>query len=134
MERTAVKSSNIKSIGFKQTSEPKLAPVTNAEIIGTVEIEFLNGSIYQHLGVPKCVFDGVMDAPSIGAAYHIAIKKQYTGVKIQDARAAVCKPVGDQLAGTAAYHAHLDICTQCREHPMEQCPVGQALLVAAVRS
>ena len=29
----------------------------------------------------------------------------------------------------AAFHAHLDACAQCREHPMDLCAVGAGLLV-----
>lgn len=28
------------------------------------------------------------------------------------------------------FHAHLDQCAQCREHPMELCPVGAAILTS----
>ncbi len=30
-------------------------------------------------------------------------------------------------AGTA-FHAHLDVCEQCREHPFDMCAVGNRLL------
>jgi hypothetical protein len=30
-----------------------------------------------------------------------------------------------------AFHAHLDTCTQCREHPHELCSVGAPLLIKA---
>ena len=51
------------------------------------------------------------------------------------------KPVTDALAAPpaarvatpdatgAAFHAHLDACAQCREHPMDLCAVGAGLLV-----
>jgi hypothetical protein len=28
----------------------------------------------------------------------------------------------------AAFHAHLDACAQCREHPFDLCPTGSLLL------
>lgn len=33
-----------------------------------------------------------------------------------------------------AFHAHLDICEQCRERPFDLCRVGDALLRNAVQS
>jgi hypothetical protein len=29
------------------------------------------------------------------------------------------------------FHTHLDVCTQCREHPFDLCPRGVPLLKAA---
>ena len=29
------------------------------------------------------------------------------------------------------FHAHLDVCKQCRDHPFDLCPVGAPLLMAA---
>lgn len=34
-------------------------------------------------------------------------------------------------AAIDAYHAHLDVCAQCEEHPFDQCPEGYRLLVEA---
>ena len=62
MERKKVKSSNIDSIGYsKETS--------------TLEVEFLNGSIYQYYGVPYDTYRGLMDAPSHGEYPDKHIKK-----------------------------------------------------------
>ena len=33
-----------------------------------------------------------------------------------------------------AFHAHLDVCKQCREHPLNLCPLGNGLIRAAVES
>lgn len=30
------------------------------------------------------------------------------------------------------YHAHLDACPQCRQHPFDQCLTGNTLIKAAV--
>ena len=32
----------------------------------------------------------------------------------------------------AAFHAHLDACAQCREHPFDLCPTGSLLLRSSV--
>lgn len=54
MKRTDVQSSNIKSIGFED---------------GTLEIEFLNGMIYQYFDVPQNVFEELMRATDSHGTY-----------------------------------------------------------------
>ena len=54
MNRTGVQSSNIKSIGFED---------------GTLEIEFLNGSVYQYFDVSQNVFDELMAATDSHGKY-----------------------------------------------------------------
>jgi hypothetical protein len=40
----------------------------------------------------------------------------------------------DQLEETrVAFHAHLDVCEQCREHPFALCPKGAAILEPVVQ-
>ncbi len=54
MERKVVQSSNINSIGFEN---------------GTLEIEFLNGTIYQYYDVPKNIYDEFMAATDSHGKY-----------------------------------------------------------------
>ncbi len=56
MDRVPVSSSNLASVGY----EPETT---------TLEVEFLNGSIYQHFNVPEYVFEGLINAPSKGSYY-----------------------------------------------------------------
>ncbi|MGA2650955.1 MAG: KTSC domain-containing protein [Terracidiphilus sp.] len=64
MERNNVASSNISSIGYDpQTS--------------TLEVEFLNGGIYQYYGVPENMYQQLMSAPSKGQFLNTYIKNQY---------------------------------------------------------
>jgi len=37
-----------------------------------------------------------------------------------------------ELSGIDRFHAHLDICEQCREHPFQLCPTGVLLITSAV--
>ena len=62
MERQYVSSSNIASIGY-DASEMVL------------EVEFLNGSIYQYFDVPQSVYDGLMSASSHGSYLDAYVKK-----------------------------------------------------------
>lgn len=62
MERTPVQSSNVSSIGYDLDSS-------------TLEVEFLNGSVYQYFGVPESVFGGLMNAPSKGTFLDQFVKK-----------------------------------------------------------
>jgi hypothetical protein len=68
MNRTEVQSSNIKSIGFED---------------GTLEIEFLNGTVYQYFDVPQNVFDELMAATSSHGTYLSQnIKGRYRFAKV----------------------------------------------------
>ena len=64
MERTPVGSSNIASIGYDPTTE-------------TLEVEFLNGSIYEYYGVPEILHQELMRAGSHGSYLSSNIKKSY---------------------------------------------------------
>jgi hypothetical protein len=62
VDRLPVSSSHLASAGY----DPETA---------TLEVEFLNGSIYQVFGVPEEVFHGLMSAPSKGSYYYHHIRK-----------------------------------------------------------
>jgi len=64
MERYSVASSNIRSVGYHAASQ-------------TLEVEFLNGGIYQYYGVPGNMYDQMMCAQSKGRFLHMYIKNQY---------------------------------------------------------
>ena len=34
------------------------------------------------------------------------------------------------MSDVEAFHAHLDVCKQCEQHPFDLCCVGAALLIA----
>lgn len=69
MDRESVSSSNIASIGYDESSE-------------TLEIEFLNGGVYQYFDVPKDVFDGLMEEDSHGKYLAANIKGVYRYSKV----------------------------------------------------
>lgn len=62
MERQHVSSSNLKAVGYD--------PATK-----TLEIEFLNGGLYQYSGVPESVYQALMSASSHGQYFDNHIKK-----------------------------------------------------------
>lgn len=62
MERQHVNSSNLESVGYDPTTQ-------------TLEIEFLNGGLYQYSGVPESVYQGLMSASSHGQYFDQYIKK-----------------------------------------------------------
>ena len=64
MQRTSVSSSNIASVGYDNQSS-------------TLEIEFLNGSIYQYFDVPESVYNELMQAASLGSYLNSYIKGKY---------------------------------------------------------
>ncbi|WP_428408449.1 KTSC domain-containing protein [Hyphococcus sp.] len=64
MERYSVASSNIASIGYDTPSQ-------------TLEVEFLNGTIYQYYGVPQNLYDQLMQAGSKGRFLNTYIKNAF---------------------------------------------------------
>lgn len=71
MQRTRVSSSNIHSIGYDSS-------------ISRLEIEFLNGSIYQYFYVPERLYIQLMNANSHGEYLDSFIKKGgYSYIKIR---------------------------------------------------
>lgn len=68
MNRTPVSSSNIASVGYDEDKR-------------LLEIEFNTGAVYQYDDVPKNVFDGLMNAPSVGSYFNAEIKPSYEAWK-----------------------------------------------------
>jgi len=68
MERTAIQSSNIISVGYEPESS-------------TLEIEFKNG-IYQYFGVPQNAFEDLVNAGSKGTYFSQSIKNVYPCSKV----------------------------------------------------
>ena len=62
MNRVPVSSSNLSSVGY----DPATA---------TLEIEFLNGGVYQYFNVPAFIHAGLMSAGSHGSYFDAHIKK-----------------------------------------------------------
>jgi len=64
MERVSVSSSNIASVGHDSASQ-------------TLEIEFLDGSIYEYYDVPEYVYQELISASSVGGYFGRQIKNVY---------------------------------------------------------
>ncbi|WP_083233036.1 KTSC domain-containing protein [Pseudomonas graminis] len=64
MERVSVSSSNIASVGHDASSQ-------------TLEIEFLNGSIYEYYDVPDDVYQELVHASSVGGYFAQRVKNVY---------------------------------------------------------
>ena len=64
MERQHVRSSNIKSVGYDQTSN-------------ILEIEFYNGRTYQYFDVPNQIYLSLIEAASKGKYFHNIIKPRF---------------------------------------------------------
>jgi hypothetical protein len=62
MERISVQSSNLASVGYDLES-------------ATLEIEFVNGGVYQYFGVSDSVYYDLMNAPSKGRFFDQFVKK-----------------------------------------------------------
>ena len=64
MKKYSVGSSNISSIGYDPSRD-------------TLEVEFLNGSIYQYFNVPENMYKQLMATPSKGRFLHAYVKNAY---------------------------------------------------------
>ena len=64
IERYSVASSNIASIGYDTQTE-------------TLEVEFLNGAIYQYYNFPVNLYEQLMREPSKGKFLNLYIKNAY---------------------------------------------------------
>ena len=62
MSRTPVTSSNLVSVGYD--AQPKL-----------LEVEFLDGSVYQYFNIPSHIYTGLMNAASHGSFLDTFVKK-----------------------------------------------------------
>lgn len=69
MNRSPVSSSNIRSIGYNPN-------------LGTLEVEFNSGGVYQYFDVPEHVYQGLMSASSKGEFLIEHIKYNYRYQKI----------------------------------------------------
>lgn len=69
MERQAVDSSSIASIGYSPDSE-------------TLEVEFKNQTIYEYYNVPQVIFDQLMAAPSIGSYFSTNIRNIFANSRV----------------------------------------------------
>lgn len=65
MERVSVSSSNIASVGHDDSSQ-------------TLEVEFLDGAIYEYYEVPENVFQELVAASSVGRYFAQQIKNVYS--------------------------------------------------------
>lgn len=64
MDREIVASSNVCSIGYDQASE-------------TLEVEFMNGSVYQYYNIPINLYEQFMMSGSKGQFLNVYIRKSY---------------------------------------------------------
>ncbi len=69
MEREAVRSGNIRSVGYDAGTK-------------TLEIEFHSGGVYQYSGVPEKRYQAMMKSSAIGAYFIRDIKPWYSYKKI----------------------------------------------------
>lgn len=64
MDRRPVSSSSLASVGYDSASE-------------TLEVEFLNGRVYQYFNVPQFMHERMIEAPSIGTFFNAEIRNAY---------------------------------------------------------
>jgi hypothetical protein len=70
MTRKAVKSSNIKSVGYDATTK-------------TLEVEFTSGGVHQYSGVSAAKHAALIKAKSVGSYFHREIRDSHHSKQIQ---------------------------------------------------
>jgi hypothetical protein len=75
MQRQPVESSNATSIGFEPSQR-------NAEV-GTLEVAFKSGGIYQYKEVPQRLVNELLGAGSIGRFLHMYIIGQFDEQRVR---------------------------------------------------
>ena len=71
--RTKVQSSNVDSVAFLRETDG----------IGTLEVGFIGGGVYQYDNVPKVVYNEMVTANSVGQYFIKNIRNKYQTNKIQ---------------------------------------------------
>lgn len=64
MERTPVDSSAVKSVGYDDSRQ-------------ALELEYVDGDVYQYFDVPETLYRALLDAPSIGQFVNTEIKGRF---------------------------------------------------------
>jgi len=92
MKRIKVKSSNIESIGY-ELSLAESAPIVQ-ERLGTLEVEFRGGKVYQYIYVPETQYNQLMKAESIGKFFAANIKTGgYAFKKVEEVKEGSKRPL-----------------------------------------
>jgi hypothetical protein len=68
MQRTAVESTTMRSVGYDSTQQ-------------MLEVEFTSGTVYQYLDVPAAVFDELMASASKGRYFNEEIRDDYAALR-----------------------------------------------------
>jgi hypothetical protein len=74
MQRQAVVSSNIASIGYDQQTK-------------VLEVEFKSGTVYQYTDVPAVLFDQLVQSPSVGKHFGEHVRSKFASKKVEAAAA-----------------------------------------------
>ena len=62
--RKAVESTSLKSVGYRETEQ-------------RLQVEFINGTVYDYFGVPPAVHGALMVAGSMGSFFNTEVKERY---------------------------------------------------------
>ena len=60
---------------YVQVSSSNIAAVAYDDASNTLGVRFLNGGEYHYHGVPRSVFDGLLEASSVGRYFDANVKK-----------------------------------------------------------
>ena len=69
MNRTPVTSTSLSEVGYDQSSQ-------------TLEITFREGHVYQYFNVPQPIYEGLMQAVSVGKFFNAEIRGRYPEARL----------------------------------------------------
>lgn len=69
MKRVAVVSSNLREVGYDPASS-------------TLEVQFIDGRVYQYFDVPERVYRELLAASSVGQFFHREIRGEYRYARV----------------------------------------------------
>lgn len=120
MERTKVKSSNLKSVGYDEAAK-------------TLEIEFLNGSVYRYVGVPAETYRRFAGAESLGKAFHAFIRPKYEGEPVKPDTMPCGHPKADVVTGDEGTSFCASCEAEARRDPSKPITGPRVIRKASVR-
>lgn len=71
MEREAVESSNIRSVGYDEGTQ-------------ALEVEFSSGTVYRYTGVPMSVHMDLVTSESVGKYFNANVKSAYPFTRVEE--------------------------------------------------
>jgi hypothetical protein len=81
-----------------------LSTIAYDGIRNLLQLEFRSRAVYQYFGVPVAVHEALLDAPSKGSYFNLAIRGRYPFVRVPGLQPDVTVPSQREHEGGAPWH------------------------------